>query len=375
MLSCFSPVQLFVTLWTIACQAPLPLEFSRQESWSGLPCPPPGDLPDPGMETVSLTSLDFAGRFFITSATWEAPSFCTMLCYAKSLQSCPTLCDPIDGSPPGSAIPGILQARTLEWVAVSFSNAWKWQVKLKSLSRVRLPATPWTAAYQAPPSMGFARQEYWSGLSLPSPSFCTTFPLKTKNKKQVFVLGVHGCQTFHGVSEEVKPCNHRQRFQRFKYVHQAQIEEWIHLLSDTQTYFLHFHLPFSSVQLLSCVWVFATPRTAACQASQYITNSRNLFKLMSIVLVMPSNHLILCHPLLLLPSILPSIRIFSNESASRTRWPKYWSFSFSISLSNEYSGLISFLIDWFDLLAVQGTLKSLLQHHSSKASILELSFL
>ena len=92
-----------------------------------------------------------------------------MLCYAKSLQSCPTLCDPIDGSPPGSPVPGILQARTLEWVAI-FSNAWKWKVKVKSLSRVQLLVTPWTAAYQAPPSMGFSRQEYWSGVPLPSPT-------------------------------------------------------------------------------------------------------------------------------------------------------------------------------------------------------------
>ena len=92
-----------------------------------------------------------------------------MLCYAKSLQSCPTLCDPKDGSPPGSPIPGILQARTLEWVSISFSNAWKWKVKVKSLSRVRLLATPWIAAYQAPPSMGFSKQEYWSGVPLPSP--------------------------------------------------------------------------------------------------------------------------------------------------------------------------------------------------------------
>ena len=92
-----------------------------------------------------------------------------MLCYAKSLQSCLTLCDPIDGSPPGSPVPGILQARTLEWVAISFSNAWKWKVKVKLLSCVRLLATPWTVAYQAPPSMGFSRQEYWSGVPLPSP--------------------------------------------------------------------------------------------------------------------------------------------------------------------------------------------------------------
>ena len=110
----------------------------------------------------------------------------------------------------------------------------------------------------------------------------------------------------------------------------------------------------------------ATPWTAACQASLSFTNSRSLLKLMAIESVIPSNHLILCHPLLLLPSIFPSIRVFSKESVL-IRWPKYWSFSFSISPSNEYSGLISFRIDWFDLLAVQGTLKSLLQHHSSRA--------
>ena len=126
-----------------------------------------------------------------------------------------------------------------------------------------------------------------------------------------------------------------------------------------------------SVQSLSCVRLFATPWTAACQASLPITNSQSLLKLMSIELVMPSNHLILGHPLLLPPSIFLSIRVFSNESVLRIRWPKYWSFSFNISPSNEYSGLISFRMDWFDLLAVQGILKSLLQHHSSKASILQ----
>ena len=115
----------------------------------------------------------------------------------------------------------------------------------------------------------------------------------------------------------------------------------------------------------------ATPWTAACQASLSCTSSQSLHKLMSIESVMPSNHLILCHPLLLLPSMFPSIRIFSNEPALCIRWPKYWSFSFSTSPSKEYSGLISFRIGWFDLLAVQGTLKSLLQHHSSKASILQ----
>ena len=162
---------------------------------------------------------------------------------AKSLQSCPTLCDPVDSSPPGCLVPGILQARTLEWVAISFPNVWRWKVKVKSLIRVRLLATPWTAAYQAPPSMGFSRQEYWSGDSV------------------------------------------------------------------------------SSVQSLSCVRLFATPCTAARQASLSITNSWSLMKLMPIELVMPSSHLILCHPLLLLPPIPPSLRVFSNESTLGMRWP------------------------------------------------------
>ena len=139
---------------------------------------------------------------------------------------------------------------------------------------------------------------------------------------------------------------------------------------------LEFHLHahwisfLSSVQSLSHVQLFATPWTAACQASLSFTISWGLLKLLSIESVMPSNHLILCHPLLLLPSIFPSIRVISNESSLPIRWPKYWSFSLSISPSNEYLGLISFRMDWLDLLAVQETLKSLLQQHSSKASIL-----
>ena len=123
---------------------------------------------------------------------------------------------------------------------------------------------------------------------------------------------------------------------------------------------------FSSFQSFSRVRLFATPWTAACQASLSITNSRSLFKLMSIESVMPSNHFIFCRPLLLLPSIFPSIRVFSDKSILHIRWPEYWSFSFSISHSNEYSGLISFRIDWLDLLAVQGTFKSLLQHTVQK---------
>ena len=187
---------------------------------------------------------------------------------AKSLQSCPTLCDSIDGSPPGSPIPGILQSRTLEWVAISFSNAWKWKVKVKSLSCVHHLATPWTAAYQAPLSIEFS----------------------------------------------------------------SRVLEWVAIAFSYQ-------LP-------------------------------SLLKLMSIESVMSSNHLICCCPLLLLPSIFPSIRVFSIESAVCIRQQKYWSFSSNISPSDEYSGLISSAMDWLDLLAVQGTLKSFLHHHGSKVSIL-----
>ena len=134
---------------------------------------------------------------------------------------------------------------------------------------------------------------------------------------------------------------------------------------------MHMHTAMNMVvvvQLLSCVQLFATPWTAACQASLSVANSQSLLKLMSIESVMPSNHLTLCCPLLLLPSIFPSIRVFSNESVLHIRWSEYWSFSFSISPSNEYSGPIFFRIDWFDLLAAQGTFKNLLQHRSSEAS-------
>ena len=157
-----SHVWLFMTPWTVACQIPL----SRQESWSRLPVPSSEDLPDRGIKSLSPASPELQVDSLPLSPT------CCCCCCSKSLQSCLTLCDPIDSSPPGSADPGILPARVLEWVAISFSKAWKWKVKVKSLSRVRLSATPWTAAYQAPPSMGFSRQEYWSGVPLPSPKVC-----------------------------------------------------------------------------------------------------------------------------------------------------------------------------------------------------------
>ena len=161
-----SHVRLLATPWTAAYQAPPSMGFSRQEYWSGVLLPSLVKvLVRPNLSvhhhTRNRTKTNTSRNSFITVSAAAAA--------AKSLQSCPTLCDPIDGSPLGSPIPGILQARTLEWVAISSSSAWKWKVKVKSLSRVWLLATPWTAAYQAPPSIGFSRQEYWSGVPLPSP--------------------------------------------------------------------------------------------------------------------------------------------------------------------------------------------------------------
>ena len=178
-----------------AHQAPPSLGFSRQEHWSELPFPSSKDLSHPGIE---LTPLYWqADSFQLSHQRRQMPKNCikrlstppsiaaAAAAAAKSLQSCPTLCDPIDGSPPGSPVPGILQARTLEWVAISFSNAWKWKVKVKSLS-VRLLETPWTAAHQAPPSMGFSRREYWSGVPLPSPKVT---PYSIKLNEKVYVWG------------------------------------------------------------------------------------------------------------------------------------------------------------------------------------------
>ena len=178
--------------------------------------------------------------------------------------------------------------------------------------------------------MGFPRQEHWSGLPFPSPGIFLT---QGSNPSLLHLL-------------------------------HWQVDSWLLVTPGKPCYFI------SPVQSLSSVQFFVTQWTAECQASLSNTNSQSLVKFMSIELVMPSNHLILCHPLLLPPSILLSIRVFSNESIICIRCPNYWSFNFSISSSNEYSGLISFRMDWFDLLAVQGTLKkSLLQHHNSKASI------
>ena len=198
---------------------------------------------------------------------------------------------------------------------------------LSCFSHVQPIVTPWTIACQAPLSMGFSKQEYQSGLPCPPPGDLPNLgmePTSPALQADSFLLSYQGSPKIDISS--------------------------VQLSSVTQ----------------SCL-ILSTPRTAAHQASLSITNSRSLLKLMSTEPVIPSNHLILCRPFLLLPSIFPSIKVFSNESVLCIRWPKCCSFSFSISLSNEYSVLISFRIEWLDLLAVQGTLKSLLQHHSSKA--------
>ena len=202
------------------------------------------------------------------------------------------------------------------------SEEWKWSRSV--VSNLQRPKR--TAAYQAPPSMGFFQA-------------------------RILERGCHWLlqKELRGVEILVKMGDSKQR-------------EILKIVNDSIT-----TPKFSLVQSLSCVRLFATPLTAAWQASLSITNSRSSPKPMSIESVMPSKHLILCHPLLFLPSMFPSIRVFSNESALHIRWPKYWSFSFNISPSNEDPGLISFRMDWLDLRSVQGTLKSLLQHHSSKA--------
>ena len=173
-LSHFSCVQLFAPPWTVAHQAFLSIGFSQQKYWSGLPCPPPGDVPNPRIECASPVSPVLQADSLPLSHRGSPLDMFAAAAAAKSRQSCLA---PIDGSPPGSPVPGILQPRTLEWVAISFSNAWKWKVKVKSFSRVGLLATPWTEAHQAPPSMGFSRQDYWSWVPLPSPLDTFSSPL------------------------------------------------------------------------------------------------------------------------------------------------------------------------------------------------------
>ena len=296
----------------------------------------------------------------------------------------------MDYSPPGSSVHGISWARILEWVAISFFR-------------------------------GSSRPRDWTCLSYIAGRFFTIEPLPKNSTRSSLCIWneIQNGKTLHDFAPSASPtifipgfvpttldfilflktlnlffprslCTCCSLCRRLSPPLLVSAFSWSCLslkVREAHVYFFVRNLltlfiaiglvlrqepfKFSSVQLLSPVRLFATPWTAACQASVSITNSRSLLKLMSIVLVTPSNHLILCRPLLLLPSIFPSIRVFSNESVLHIRWPKFWSFSFSISPSNEYSGQISFRMDWLHLLAVQGTLKSLPQHHSSKASILQ----
>ena len=238
-----------------------------------------------------------------------------------------TLSDLTDYSLPGFSVHRILQARMLEWIAISFSrgSSQPRDRNLISCTAIRF-FTIWATGISYYP-----RKEHNGGKL-------------SKGRLREWRESKWGIQV--------------------KALSRGAVSQ-----APTQIAFCLFPLPvqFSSVQSLSSVWLFATPRTTARQASLSITNTPSLLKLMSIESVMPSSHLILCRPLLLLHPIPPRIRVFSNESTLRMRWSKYSSFSFSISPSSEHPGLISFRMDWLDLLAAQGTLKSLLQHHSSKA--------
>ena len=318
---------------------------------------------------------------------------------AKSLQSCPTLCNPIDGSPPGSSIAGTLQARTLEWIAISFSNSWKWKVKVKSLSRVWLFATPWTATHQAPPSMGFSRQEYWSGVPMKQ-----TNPLLLESRKAQDTTGLH-CesvlsgktmgetvtssrvlrdksrwgkwaartekQLLHTCGEagslgpwgpETHPRNSSKgTCYRVKKTDTRQFLQTLPKLTDVQ---------FSSVQLRPTLCNPMNRSTPGLPVHHQLPEFTQTHVHWVSDAIQPSHPLLAPSP----PALnLSSIRVFSNESTLRIRWPKYWSCSFSISPSNGHPGLISFRMDWLHLLAVQGTLKSLLQHHSSKFFSAQLS--
>ena len=214
--------------------------------------------------------------------------------------------------------------------------------------------------------MGFPRQEYWSGMPFPSPGDRSNPGIEPVSLTlQVDSLPLIHCVLFYFIPLFLYDGLFTALFCWYKF---RFLMTLFYLLNQVKI------LSVSSVQSLSHVQLFATPWTAARQASLSITNSQSLLNLMYIESVMLSNHLILCHHLLLLPSVLPSIRVFSSESVLHIRWPNYWSFSFSISPSNEYSGLISFRIDWFDLLAVEGTFKSLFQHTVQKHQLFGAQF-
>ena len=249
-------------------------------------------------------------------------------------QSCPTLCNPVDCSPECSSVHGISWARTLEWLAISFFRGSSW---LRDWTCVSCIAGRFFTA--GPPGK---TKEYIEKVK----KHIKISPISIVIRE----MPINTAIRYHFTPTKITIIKERNKVSTAEHV-EKQVQ-------------------FSSGQLLSCIQFFMTLWTASYQASLYITNFWSLLKLMSIELMMPSHHLILCCPVLLLPSIFPSIWVFSSESALHIRWPKYWSFLFKISPSNEYSGPISFRMDWLDLLAVQGTLKSLFQHHSSRASIL-----
>ena len=247
----------------------------------------------------------------------------------------------------GSSNSRVVRRRTacaVSWGGLQTLHSYGWVSVAKSCLTLSWPmdcSPPGSSVW------GFHRQEYWSRLSFPSPGDLPEQAIIP------FSRGSSGAG-YHSLLQGI----FRPRGVNPRLLHWQPDSFPLSRQGSTT------HL--SSVQSLSRVLLFATPGTAARQASLSITNSWSLLRLKSIKSVMPSNHLILCHPFLLLPSIFPSIRVFSNELVLCIRWPKYWSFWFSISPSSEYSGLISFRMDWLDLLAVQGIFKSLLQHHSSK---------
>ena len=269
----------------------------------------------------------------------------TCMC-AKSLQWCPTLCDPIEHGPAGSSVHGILQARVLEWVAMPSSRG-------SSRPRDRTCASwvscigSWLLHHQCHlgTSMCMCMYDFKRNSYIIFQSDFTSIPKGNVDNSSCSILCHHlgfiSCKILSHYSRCVVILNSR-----------------LFTFGNTGSLLL----PVSSVQSLSHVWLFTTPSIAARQASLSITNSLSWLTLNPIESVTQSSHLILCRPLLLLPPIPPSIRVFFKESTFRMRWPKYWSFSFSISPSSERPGLISFRMDWLDLLAVQGTLKSLLQH-------------
>ena len=261
--------------------------------------------------TQRVKNLPTMQESWILSLGWEDPLEEDMATHSSIL----SWKIPLDRGAWQDTVHGVAKSQTHDWATSTAAAA-----AATSLSRVQLCATPEMAAHQAPPSLGFSRQEHWSGLP-----FHMQFHL--------WRLHPHELITFH-----------RLHF----------------LIQSPEALGSNMTLQFSSIQLLSHVQLFAIRWIAARQASLSITKFPSSLKLMSIESVMPSSHLILCRPLLLLPPIPPSIRVFSIESTLCIRWPKYWSFSFRITPSNEYPGLISFRMDWLDLLAVQKTLKSLL---------------